>query len=47
MNKRYKILVVDDEAEVTSLVKRRLEREGYSILTVANGKEGLLSLIHI
>jgi DNA-binding response OmpR family regulator len=39
---KFKILVVDDEPEVVSLVHRRLEREGYLVSTALNGREGLI-----
>jgi CheY-like chemotaxis protein len=35
------VLVVDDEAHITRVLKLYLERAGYSVETVANGKEGL------
>ena len=36
-----KILVVDDDASVTSLIKTRLEANLYSVMTAKNGEEGL------
>jgi signal transduction histidine kinase len=36
-----KILLVDDEEYVRDLGKRILEREGYKVITAANGKEAL------
>lgn len=39
MNAR--ILVIDDDASVTSLLKRGLSYEGYRVVTAASGKEGL------
>jgi CheY-like chemotaxis protein len=35
------VLVVDDEAHITRVLKLYLERAGYSVETVSNGKEGL------
>lgn len=36
-----KILVVDDEPDVVSLLKMRLESAGYEVITASNGEEGL------
>ncbi|MFH1593282.1 MAG: response regulator [Candidatus Omnitrophota bacterium] len=38
---KVKILVIDDEKEILTLVKRRLELEGYEVHTAGNGDEGL------
>jgi two-component system, OmpR family, response regulator ResD len=38
------ILVVDDESSVRDVVKRYLEREGYSVLLAASGPEALLAI---
>lgn len=38
---RRLILVVDDEASIRKTVSRRLEREGYSVITADSGEEGL------
>jgi len=35
------ILLVDDEASIRKTVGRRLEREGYRVLTAGSGEEGL------
>src|SRR3989338_1841917 len=39
MNK--KILVIDDEPEMTELLKSRLESQSYEIITAHDGEEGL------
>ena len=36
-----KILVIDDEVEITRLLKIKLEREGYAVSLALNGQEGL------
>jgi DNA-binding NtrC family response regulator len=36
-----RILIVDDEEVICSILARRLTREGYSCVTAHNGKEGL------
>jgi two-component system alkaline phosphatase synthesis response regulator PhoP len=38
---KAKILVVDDEADIVSTVKYRLEFYEFEVITAANGKEGL------
>jgi two-component system, OmpR family, phosphate regulon response regulator PhoB len=42
---RVKILVVDDDPDILSLVRYNLEREGFSVLTAANGQDAL-QLVH-
>lgn len=39
------VLVVDDEAPIVTAMSTLLQRHGYSVLTAANGSEGLASLI--
>lgn len=39
--KSKKILVVDDEAQITELITSYLEREGYQVATAADGEEAL------
>lgn len=41
----HKILVIDDDEKITSLVRRSLIFEGYSVSTAANGAEGLKQLL--
>lgn len=36
------VLMIDDEANARKLVKLLLEREGFRVLTAANGEEGLI-----
>ncbi|MEO7909460.1 MAG: response regulator, partial [Roseiflexaceae bacterium] len=36
-----KILVVDDEPSIVDVLTRFLSREGYSVVTAANGREAL------
>lgn len=38
---RKKILVVDDDKDYSDLMRMRLERAGYEVLTAANGKEAI------
>ncbi len=38
---REKILAIDDDPDILSLVRYNLEREGFSVLTAANGQEAL------
>ena len=37
----HKILVVDDEEQVRSVIQRILETFGYKVITASNGEEGL------
>lgn len=37
-----KILVVDDEARLRSLVRQYLEQDGFSVLTAGNGRQALI-----
>jgi DNA-binding NtrC family response regulator len=39
-----RILCVDDEDEVRSVLKRRLERDGHSVQTAASAEEGIQAL---
>ncbi len=41
MNKKYTILVVEDEQSMVMLIKYNLESEGYIFHSVNNGKEAL------
>ena len=43
----YKILVVDDVLPNVMLLKVMLSNDKYNVVTAMNGKEALLSLIHI
>jgi two-component system response regulator FlrC len=40
----WRILVVDDEPAISSLMKVFLERDGHSVQTASNGQEALLLL---
>jgi two-component system response regulator GlrR len=40
-NKGYRILLVDDEADLLSLWKLRLESNGYEVTTALSGEEAL------
>jgi DNA-binding response OmpR family regulator len=35
------VLVIQDEARITSCIKRGLEAEGFAVLTASDGAEGL------
>lgn len=41
MMTKKKILVVEDEAELTGAIQIRLEQAGYEVLTAYDGQEGL------
>jgi DNA-binding response OmpR family regulator len=36
-----KILIIDDDPQLTEVMKRALQLEGYKIFTARNGKEGM------
>lgn len=36
-----RILVVDDEAQIRTMLTQMLEQEGYTVVTAENGEEGL------
>ncbi len=38
---KKRILVVDDEPDIVTLVKSRLEANGYEVVSAYNGKDGL------
>ena len=40
-SEKIKILVIDDEEETRLLLKKSLERQGYCVMTAAEGEEGL------
>ena len=37
----YRILLIDDEADILEFVKYNLEKDGYDVFTASNGAEGL------
>lgn len=43
----YKILLIDDEADILEFVKYNLERDGYEVHTATNGAEGLQVALEI
>ena len=44
---QIKVLIVDDEEAVRSLLQRVLEEVGYSVFTAANGQEALDRVLQI
>lgn len=45
MDKKIKILIADDEANVLSLSETFLKQEGYEVITASNGKQALEKVI--
>lgn len=43
---RRTILVVDDEPEITDVVRKYLERDGYHVVTAADGRAALSAFMH-
>ncbi|MEA5109200.1 Transcriptional regulatory protein SrrA [bioreactor metagenome] len=41
-NSQFKILLVDDEADVLEFLSYNLKKEGYQVLKAKNGREGLI-----
>ena len=39
-----KILIIEDEADLVSMIQFQLEASGYSVISASNGIEGLLKL---
>ena len=39
------ILIVDDEPDVVEIVRFRLERDGHSVITAADGQTGLMTAL--
>ncbi len=44
MKKRYKILIVDDEADIRNLIQGILEDEGYDTIVAANAEQALTAV---
>jgi two-component system, OmpR family, alkaline phosphatase synthesis response regulator PhoP len=44
---QYKILLVDDEADILEFLGYNLRKEGYDVYTSSNGKDGLAKAIEI
>ena len=38
---KMKVLVVDDEADVVKVLRLRLEKNGFEVVSASNGREGL------
>lgn len=43
----YRILLIDDEADILEFVKYNLSRDGYEVYTAANGAEGLQVALNV
>jgi len=41
MAKRYRILIIDDEKDLTNMAKIQLELDNYEVITAYNGKDGI------
>ncbi|GIP40519.1 DNA-binding response regulator [Paenibacillus sp. J31TS4] len=42
----YKLLIVDDEADILSLLEQALRKEGYDVYTAENGEQAMAQLVH-
>lgn len=45
MEKKKKILLIDDESDLVEMIKLQLETRGYEVVTAANGVEGQMKLL--
>ena len=43
---RSKVLIIDDDEKIISMLRRGLAFEGYDIITASNGAEGLKSVLN-
>lgn len=41
MNKKHRILVVDDDVDISQAISRALKAKGYDVIVAYNGEEGL------
>ncbi len=41
----FKILVIDDDRSIQTLLKRMLEKQGYEVVIASNGEEGMAKLL--
>lgn len=41
MNKKHRILVVDDDVDISQAISRALKAKGYDVVVAYNGEEGL------
>ncbi len=44
---RENIMVIDDDEKITSMLRRGLAFEGYSVVTATNGADGLKQMLTI
>mgnify|MGYP003320673152 CR=1 FL=1 len=42
MSNKYKILVVEDEANISRFISALLEANGYQVIAATNGSDGLM-----
>ncbi|MEM8961366.1 MAG: response regulator [Acidobacteriota bacterium] len=42
---RQKIVVIEDEADIREVIEHNLEREGFSVVGVGNGEEGVRTVV--
>lgn len=41
----YKVVAIDDEADILRLIRIKLEKEGFEVVTAQNGEEGVLTIL--
>lgn len=41
----YKVVVMDDEADIVRLVRIKLEKEGFEVIAAVDGEEGIAKVV--
>ena len=43
----YKVVAIDDEADILRLVRIKLEKEGFDVITAVDGEDGLAKVLEV
>ena len=41
----YKVVVIDDDADILRLVRNKLQKEGFQVVTAVDGEDGLSKIV--